>query len=165
VNPAWPNEEIKLFGAGTDSGTFDYFTEVINGKEDVSRSDYTATEDDNITINGVANNKFALGYLGLAYYEANKTKVSLAAIRAKGGKEYVLPSVKTVLSGEYKPLSRPLFIYVKKASLRRSEVQEFARFYLRRNDLIATAKYVEMDALQQLEQQDKLAEAIKALGK
>jgi len=163
VDSSWPNEEIKLFGAGTDSGTFDYFTEAINGKEKACRPDYTASEDDNVTIRGVAGSKYALGFLGLAYAEHNAKIVSTVNIADRGSKKFVPPTSKTVLSGDYKPLSRPLFIYIKTSSLSKPEVREFARFYLRRNDLVREAKYVEMDSLMQLDMQEKLEEALKKI--
>lgn len=165
VDPSWPNQEIKLFGPGPDSGTFDYFTEVINGKEKLSRKDYEASEDDNVLVNGVAGNKYAMGYFGLAYFEANKDKLAVVAVAAKEGADYVLPDQNTVLTGTYRPLSRPLFIYVKKTSLQRPEVKEFVSFYLRRSDLVRTAKYVKMSARQQEKQRDLFDKTIKALEK
>lgn len=163
VDPKWPAETIQLYGPGTDSGTFDYFTEVINGKEKVSRKDYTASEDDNILVKGVEKNKYALGYFGLAYYEQHKDKMAVVAIAEKEGAEYVSPSKETVLSNKYRPLSRPLFIYIKTASLKRPEVAEFARFYLRRADLVAQVKYIQMDAVSQLKMQKKLTAALDGL--
>src|SRR5205085_7227020 len=114
VDPSWPAEPVKLFGAGPDSGTFDFFTEAINGKEKASRKDYTATEDDNVTVAGVAGNKYAMGYFGIAYYEENKGKLAVVAVAPKEGGPYVLPTKTTVLNKTYKPLGRPLFIYAKK---------------------------------------------------
>ncbi|MBL8795394.1 MAG: PstS family phosphate ABC transporter substrate-binding protein, partial [Planctomycetia bacterium] len=108
VDPSWPDEKIVLFGAGTDSGTFDYFTEAINGKEKVTRPDFQATEDDNITVKGVGENKYAMGYFGVAYYEQNKAKLQAVAIANKEGDPYVLPTREDVLTNRYKPLSRPL---------------------------------------------------------
>jgi phosphate transport system substrate-binding protein len=164
VDPTWPQEKIELYGAGTDSGTFDYFTEAINGKEKVSRPDYNATEDDNVTVNGVARSKYALGYLGVAYYEENRERVVAVAIRDRNGKDYYLPTRENVLKGLYKPLSRPLFIYVKVASLRRPEVREFVRFYLRRNDLVRKSGYIELPLVQRLEEQEKFEKALSQLG-
>lgn len=162
VDPAWPNEEIRLFGAGPDSGTFDYFTEAINGKEKLSRRDYEASEDDNVLVKGIAGNKYALGYFGLAYYEENKDKLAAVAVAARDGAAYVEPTQENVLKGTYKPLSRPLFIYVKKSALARPEVGAFVQFYLRRDDLVETAKYVRMNRRQQFTQQEKLDEALKS---
>ena len=163
VDPSWPAEEIKLFGAGADSGTFDYFTEAINGKERVSRTDYVATEDDNITVRGVEGNKYAMGYFGVAYYEQHKARMTTVAIAPKDGDPYVLPTPEDVLNNRYKPLSRPLFIYVKLVSLQRTEVEEFCRYYLRRTDLVSQVKYVPMDAVQSAAAQKRLEDAIAKL--
>lgn len=165
ADPSWPDESIVLFGAGSDSGTFDYFTEAINGKEKRIRKDYTPSEDDNVTVNGVARNKYAMGFFGLAYYEANTDKLKVVSIYNPKLKQYVTPTTKTVLTRQYVPLGRPLFIYVKKSSLQRSEVQAFTRFYLRREDLVQKVKYVPMSSRQQVAEQDKLEAAIKAVGK
>ncbi|MCS7167397.1 MAG: PstS family phosphate ABC transporter substrate-binding protein [Gemmatales bacterium] len=164
LDPNWPNERIELFGPGTDSGTFDYFTEAINGKEKVSRPDYSASEDDNVTVNGVARSKYALGYLGLAYYEENRERLAAVAIKDRNGKDYYLPTRENVLKGLYTPLSRPLFIYVKISSLKRPEVREFVRFYLRRNDLVRKSGYIELPITERLEQQEKLENALRQLG-
>jgi phosphate transport system substrate-binding protein len=128
VNPTFPDEKLALYGAGKSSGTFDYFTEAINGKAKESRTDYTATEDDNVTVKGVIGDKNALGYFGYSYYEANKTK--LKAVGIDSGKGAVLPSVETVKNGTYSPLSRPLFIYVSSKSLDKPGVKEFVDYYL-----------------------------------
>ena len=161
VDPKWPDREIKLFGAGPDSGTFDFFTEVINGKEKASRTDYEASENDDILVRGVAGNKDSLGYFGLAYYEANKDRLAAVAIAAKEGGPFILPTKEGVLKGTYKPLSRPLFIYVKKSSLKRPELREFVSFYLRRSgDIVAEAKYIPMDNLAQFRQRKKLEAAL-----
>ena len=112
VDPSFPDEKLSLFGPGTDSGTFDYFTGEINGEEGASRSDYNASEDDNTTVTGVAGEKGGLGYFGFSYFEENQDK--LKALEIDGGDGCVAPSVATAQDGTYKPLSRPLFIYVKK---------------------------------------------------
>ena len=164
VDPTWPKEKVKLFGAGTDSGTFDFFTEVINGKSGQSRTSYQPTEDDNVTVNGVAKDKFALGYFGLAYYEENKEKLGIVSVAKKEGDKFISPNEATVMDKTYSPLSRPLYIYVKKSSLKRPEVQDFMTFFLRRNDLISQAKYIKMDALMQADEQEKLSKAIKEAG-
>ncbi|HZV99526.1 MAG TPA: PstS family phosphate ABC transporter substrate-binding protein [Methylophilaceae bacterium] len=130
VNPDWPDLELKLFGAGTDSGTFDYFTEAIIGKAKSSRGDFTASEDDNVLVNGVAGAKGSLGYFGYAYYVENKDKVKAVPIVAKPGAPAVLPSEQSVRDGSYQPLSRPLFIYVNAASASKSPVQGFVDYYL-----------------------------------
>ena len=151
VNPKWPNETIKLYGAGTDSGTFDYFTEAIVGKSKASRSDYTASEDDNTLVTGVANDKWALGYLPLAYYEENKSRLKALAIvggdKAPKKNKAVLPSKETVEDGSYFPLSRPIFIYVSEASLKKAEVRQFVEFYLQNaTRLVPEVKYVALPA-------------------
>jgi phosphate transport system substrate-binding protein len=128
VDPSFPDQPITLYGPGTDSGTFDFFTEEINGKAKQSRSDYTASEDDNVLVQGVSGDSNAMGYFGLAYFIENSDK--LKAVQVDGGNGCVEPSFDTVNKGEYKPLSRPLFIYVKKDSLARPEVFEFVKFYL-----------------------------------
>lgn len=161
VDPKWPDKEIKLFGPGPDSGTFDYFTEVINGKERVCRTDYTASEDDNVIINGVAEGKFAMGFVGMAYFEANATKLKEVAIAKKAGDKFVRPTKATVLTKQYQPLSRPLFIYLKTASLKRPEVREFARFYMSHPDIVEQSKYVPLSGPQQLTQRKKLDDALK----
>ena len=164
IDPTWPKEKIKLFGAGTDSGTFDFFTEVINGKAGQSRTSYQPTEDDNVTVNGVFKDKFAMGYFGLAYYEENKEKLGIVSVAKKDGDKFINPTEATVMDKTYSPLSRPLYIYVKKSSLKRPEVQDFMTFFLRRNDLISQAKYIKMDAFMQSDEQEKLAKAIKEAG-
>ena len=133
VRPSWPNQEIHLFGAGVDSGTFDYFTEVVNGKAKSSRGDYTSSEDDNILVQGVAGDQYALGYMGLAYYQENKERMKLVAIddeKADNGAGPIEPSLETVRGGTYRPLSRPLFIYVNTTGLSRPEVAKFVQYYV-----------------------------------
>jgi len=164
VDPKWPNETIKLFGTGTDSGTHDFFTEKINGKEKLIRKDFEASADPNVIVRGVEGNKYAIGFMGLAYYEANKDKLGLVAIAAKKGDPYVTPNKVTVLDGSYKPLSRPLFIYIKKESLKRPEVKAFAEFYLRRDDLVEDVRYVKMSIRQSAAQKKKLEDVLKTLG-
>jgi phosphate transport system substrate-binding protein len=135
VDPSFPSQKLSLFGAGTDSGTFDYFTDAIVGEEGASRSDYTATEDDNVTVRGVAGEKGALGYFGLSYLESNEGK--LKAVEIDGGDGCVAPSVETVQDGTYKPLSRPLFTYAKKSSLEKLEVDAFLQFLLENQETLA----------------------------
>ena len=130
VRDGFPDKALKLFGAGTDSGTFDYFTEAINGKAKASRGDYQASEDDNVLVTGVSGDEGALGYFGLAYYEENADKLKLVGIDAKGDGKVVQPTIETVKNGTYQPLSRPLFIYVRKDVAARPEVQAFVNFYL-----------------------------------
>jgi phosphate transport system substrate-binding protein len=129
----FPDKEIRLFGPGTDSGTFDYFTEAICGKSGASRGDYTASEDDNVLVQGIASDEFALGYFGLAYYEQNQDKLKIVPVDDgddSNGKGAIAPSQETVRNGTYKPLSRPLFIYVSIKSARRNEVRDFVEFYI-----------------------------------
>ena len=133
IRAGWPDEEIHLFGAGVESGTYDYFTEVIVGKSHSSRGDFTASEDDNVLVQGIASDKNALGFFGLAYYEENKDKLKLVAIddgNDANGQGAILPSVETVKNKSYSPLGRPLFIYINSTAGIREEVQEFVRFYL-----------------------------------
>jgi len=133
VRAGWPNTPLKLYGAGSDSGTFDYFTDAINGKEKACRGDYTGSEDDNVLVQGVSRDPNALGFFGLAYYVENKGKVKAVAIddgKPDNGKGAVAPSNETVIAGTYQPLSRPLFIYVSQKSSARPEVRAFVDFYL-----------------------------------
>lgn len=129
VRSDWPAQPLMLFGPGADSGTFDYFTEAVNGKAKASRGDYTASEDDNVLVQGVENNKNALGYFGFAYYIAHQDKMRAVPIDNGKGKN-VGPSPEGVIDGSYQPFSRPLFIYVKDTAAQRPEVQEFIRFLL-----------------------------------
>ena len=129
VRSEWPAESLMLFGPGADSGTFDYFTEAVNGKAKASRGDYTASEDDNVLVQGVENNKNAIGYFGYAYYIAHKDQMRAVPIVNGKGKA-VSPSIEAVNDGSYEPLSRPLFIYVRESSAQRPEVKEFIQFYL-----------------------------------
>jgi phosphate transport system substrate-binding protein len=144
VDPSFPDEKLVLAGAGTDSGTFDYFTDEINGEEGASRSDYNASEDDNVTVRVVQGDKGALGYFGFSYYEENQD--TLKAVAVDGGNGCVEPSVEAAQSGEYAPLSRPLFIYVKNESLQRPEVEAFVQFILDNAQSIAeTALFVPLN--------------------
>lgn len=147
VNPAWPKENLKLYGAGSDSGTFDYFTEAIVGKAKSSRGDYTASEDDNTLAMGVSKDQYALGYVPLAYYEENKNKLKVLSIiggdKAPKKMEAVAPNRATVESGTYFPLSRPIFIYVSEAGLKKTEVKDFVNFYLTQaSQIVPSVKYV-----------------------
>ncbi|HQD83404.1 MAG TPA: PstS family phosphate ABC transporter substrate-binding protein [Quisquiliibacterium sp.] len=147
VNPAWPDAPIKLFGAGADSGTFDYFTEAINGKSKASRGDFTASEDDNVLVQGVSQDVNALGYFGYAYYAENQARLKAVPIVEKAGKPAVAPSEQTVLSGAYQPLSRPIFIYVNAKALGKPEVKEFVEYFMREAAKIAKeVKYVPLPA-------------------
>lgn len=147
VNPAFPDAPLKLFGAGADSGTFDYFTEAIVGKSKSSRGDFTASEDDNVLVQGVSQDVNALGFFGYAYYAENKSRVKAAPIVASEGKPAVLPSLEAVLDGSYQPLSRPIFIYVNAKSLARPEVKEFVNAYMKNAATIAKeVQYVPLPA-------------------
>lgn len=128
LNPDWPAEDIALYGPGTDSGTFDSFTKSIVGEERASRADYTASEDDNVLVTGVQEDRYALGYFGYAYYAENKNQLKLMGV--DDGKGPVQPSEATVRDGSYSPLSRPLFLYVRKSAMSSGAVNQFVRFYL-----------------------------------
>ncbi len=147
IRPEWPDAPLKLFGAGVDSGTFDYFTEAIVGKAKSSRGDYTSSEDDNVLVQGIAGDKYSLGYFGVAYYEENKDKLKLVPIvNPKTGKA-VIPTMENVMDGSYQPLSRPIFIYVNFKSAERPEVKEFVEFYLKNAaKLVKEVKYIPLPA-------------------
>ena len=150
VDPSFPDQSLTLFGAGTASGTFDFFTKAINGEEDSSRSDYNATEDDNVTVQGVGGDKGGLGYFGLSYYEQNQDKLNV--VKVDGGDGCVEPTTATVQDNSYSPLSRPLFIYPSDKLLARPEGLAFVKFYIDNSDEIATqALFVPMTAEQKAE--------------
>jgi phosphate transport system substrate-binding protein len=159
VDPSFPDESIELFGPGTDSGTFDYFTDAINGEEGASRTDYQASEDDNVIVQGVAGSTGGIGYFGLSYFEENQD--SLKAVQVDGGEGCVTPSTETVQSGEYKPLSRPLFIYPSKELLGRPEGLAFVQFY--EENVISIAEAALFVPLTD-EQQAEMAAKIEALS-
>jgi phosphate transport system substrate-binding protein len=134
VRPGWPDRELHLFGPGVDSGTYDYFTAAVVGKEGSSRGDFTASEDDNVLVQGVSTDEGALGFFGYEYYEQNKAKLKVIPVedgKDDNGKGPVVPSPDTVRNGTYQPLSRPLFIYVSHKSLERPEVKTFVEYYLK----------------------------------
>jgi len=135
IRAEWPNKEIHLFGPGVASGTYDYFAEVICGKKIGTRGDYTASEDDNVLVQGIATDKYSLGFFGLAYYEENKDKLDLVAVN--NGDGGIIPSLETVSSGVYEPLSRPIFIYVSNTAATKPEVINFVHFYLQSASVIA----------------------------
>ena len=142
IRPNWPDQKIHLYGPGTASGTFDYFTEAINGKSQVSRSDFTKSEDDNVLVTGVAGDKGSLGYFGFAYYVENKDKLKVVPIK-QGDKKPVAPTMTTINNGSYAPLSRPIFIYVNLEAAKKPAVREFVRFYLKQaKELVAEVGYV-----------------------
>ena len=147
INPAWPDAPIKLFGPGADSGTFDYFTEAVVGKAKSSRGDYTASEDDNVLVQGISRDVNAIGYFGYAYYAENTSKLKALSVIEKAGKPAVGPSEKTVLDGSYQPLSRPIFIYVNAKSYEKPEVKEFVEYYMKEGAKLAKeVKYVQLPA-------------------
>jgi len=155
VDPSFPDQKLALYGPGTDSGTFDFFTDKINGEEGASRSDYNATEDDNVTVQGVSGDKGGLGYFGLSYLEQNRDDIK--GIEVDGGRGCVAPSTETVQDGTYTPLSRPLFIYVKGSSLRKPEVEAFVQYYLDNAATLAEqALFVPLTQAQQDKLQPKL---------
>ncbi|MFM7056482.1 MAG: PstS family phosphate ABC transporter substrate-binding protein [Planctomycetota bacterium] len=166
LDPAWPAEPLKLFGPGDESGTFDFFTEVINGKEDAIREGYGASSDDNVTVTGIAGEKGGMGFFGCAYYFANSDKVRALKISATDNpNDGVEPTVESVRSGEYSPLSRPLFIYIRKSALARQEVQEYARYILGDGQpLVSKVGYVPLDEAQLKASLEALESAISALS-
>ena len=147
VNPKWPNAKLTLFGPGADSGTFDYFTEAVNHKEKASRGDFTASEDDNVLVQGVARDKNAIGYFGYAYYAENKDKLKAVTVINPATGKPVGPSAQTVEDGSYAPLARPIFIYVSAKSVGKPEVKEFVEYYLKHAPkLVKEVKYVPLPA-------------------
>jgi phosphate transport system substrate-binding protein len=146
VNPAWPDQPMKLFGPGADSGTFDYFTEAVVGKSKSSRGDFTASEDDNVLVQGVSRDVNGLGYFGYAYYVENKDKLKAVPIVNEKG-QAVLPSLDAVIAGTYTPLARPIFIYVSAKSLAKPEIKEFVQYYMTNGAKLAKeVKYVPLPA-------------------
>jgi phosphate transport system substrate-binding protein len=150
VRPGWPDKDIHLFGPGVDSGTYDYFTEAVVGKEHSSRGDFQSSEDDNTLVQGVSADRSALGFFGYAYYEENKSKLKLLGIddgKDENGKGCIKPSREAVEKGQYQPLARPLFIYVKKQSAERPEIQKFVAFYLEKGPaLVGEVGYIPLPA-------------------
>jgi phosphate transport system substrate-binding protein len=146
VRPGWPDREIHLFGAGVDSGTFDYFTEAINGKAKASRGDFTSSEDDNVLVQGISNDELALGFLPFAYYEENSSRLKLVPVddeKPDNGAGPIVPGPETIRTGTYQPLSRPVFIYVSTKAAQRPEVQKFVEFYMANAEkLVREVNYV-----------------------
>lgn len=141
VRAEWPAEAIKFYAPGTDSGTFDYFTETINGESGAIRQDFTASEDDNILVQGISGDKNAMGFFGFAYYEENQDKLKL--VKIDSGKGPIAPSYESIMDGSYTPLSRPLYIYVNTASLEKPEVKSFVQFYIENaKDLVGAVGYI-----------------------
>ena len=147
VRASWPDREIRLFGAGVDSGTYDYFTEATVGKEGASRGDFTSSEDDNVIVQGVGGDETALGFLPLAYVEQNRSRLKIAPVddgKKENGDGPITPSAETVRNGTYQPLSRPLFVYVSRKAADRAEVQKFINMFFTRNDLVQEVGYIEL---------------------
>lgn len=159
IRADWPDRKIRLYGPGTDSGTFDYFTEAVNGKSHASRSDYTKSEDDNVLVQGISGDRDSLGYFGFAYYSENKDKLKLVPVKNKTTP--VAPSLKTINDGSYSPLSRPIFIYVREKSVMRPEVAAFVEFYLKNADQLSQeVGYVPLPKSQYDEGLEKLRRAL-----
>ena len=149
VRASFPNEPLRLFGPGTDSGTFEYFTEAINGRARASRSDYQASEDDNVLVQGVAGTRGGMGYFGFSYYEENQSRLNALQVENPKTGQCVPPSIATTQNNSYKPLSRPLFIYAKGTSFRRPEVQAFLAYIFANEKAIATrARFVPLTTAQ-----------------
>ncbi|MBM83908.1 MAG: hypothetical protein CMJ78_25410 [Planctomycetaceae bacterium] len=162
LDPSWPEEEIKLYGPDTDSGTFDYFTDVICGEEGASRADYTPSTDDNVLVRGVSGEKYALGYFGFAYYLENADKLKAIAVSpTDDAADAVAPNSESIEGGQYKPLARPLYLYVNKAKLARPEVAEFLTYFLEEGQvLVGDVGYVKLGAETHAETLTSLKEAI-----
>ena len=164
IRTGWPDEEIHLFGPGVDSGTFDYFTEAIVGTEDASRGDYTSSEDDNVLVQGVSGDQYALGFFGFAYFEENQDKLTLVAVDDEdetNGPGPTAPSPETVRSGTYRPLSRPVFIYPKVSALDRPEVLSMVSFYLDQGAaLVREVGYVPLTDAEYALVRDRLARRV-----
>lgn len=167
LDPNWPDEEIKLYGPGRESGTFDYFTEEIVGTSGSSRSDYSSSANDNFLVKGVAGEKYALGYFGYAYYIENADAIKAVAVSATDNPDdAVLPNQKTVASGAYKPLSRPLFIYVNTAELSRPDVKAFLNYYMEKGqDFVKEVGYVGLHEDELATMKQRLQEALDAASK
>ena len=158
VRAGWPDEEIQLYGPGTDSGTFDYFTDAIMGEEDASRPDYTASEDDNVLVQGVTGDRGALGYFGFAYLTENATRVK--AVPVDNGSGCVAPTIETIKDQTYAPLARPIFIYTSRQAMAKPEVAAFLRFYMENAPLlVGEVGYVPLDAAQYQEGIQKIGVA------
>jgi len=168
IRPEWPKEEIHLYGAGVESGTYDYFTEAIVGKSHSSRGDYTGSEDDNVLVQGVAGDKYALGFFGLAYFEENASKLKAVAIDDQdetNGKGAILPSLETVRNKSYAPLSRPLFIYINSKAAKRPETVKFIDFYLQSaSELTKAVGYVPLTEEEYRSEKEKFSLYLQGLN-
>lgn len=169
IRPEWPKEEIHLFGAGVESGTYDYFTEAVVGKSHSSRGDYTASEDDNVLVQGISTDKLALGFFGIAYFQENKDKLKVVPVddqNDENGKGPILPSIETVKNKTYTPLGRPLFIYVNSTAAKRKEVQTFVDFYLTEGGALSQeVGYIAMTPEEYLAEKEKFNEFVKTQAK
>jgi len=166
VRASFPDVPLKLFGAGTDSGTFDYFTEAINGRARASRSDYQATEDDNVTVQGVSGERGAMGYFGYSYFVENQNRLNAVQVRNPKTDQCVAPSVASVQNNTYKPLGRPLFVYAKGSSFKRTEVQAFIDYIFDNEAAIATrARFVPLTKVQLKRARTNFILAVKAAKK
>jgi len=158
VRKGWPNREVHLYGAGVDSGTYDYFTEVINGKAKASRGDFTSSEDDNVLVQGISNDELALGFVPFAYFEENAARLKLVPVDDGKGGGAITPTPETIENGTYRPLSRPVFIYVSKKAAARPEVQRFVEFYLKNADsLVREVNYVSLGQAEYTKATEKFA--------
>ncbi|GHA68974.1 PstS family phosphate ABC transporter substrate-binding protein [Pontibacter akesuensis] len=168
IRPEWPDQEIHLYGAGVESGTYDYFTEAIVGESHASRGDYTASEDDNVLVQGVSTDPYALGFFGYAYYDENKEKLKAVPVddqNDSNGAGAIMPSLETVKDGSYAPLSRPLFIYVSSKATARPEVVQFVNFYLdNAAQLSEEVGYIPMPAEKYEEQKQKFQQFVGDTG-
>jgi phosphate transport system substrate-binding protein len=147
IRASWPDRDVRLFGAGVDSGTYDYFTEATVGKEGASRGDFTSSEDDNVIVQGIGSDELAIGFLPLAYVEANSSRLKIVPVddgKAENGNGPIVPTAQTVRDGTYQPLSRPLFIYVARKAADRPEVQQFVEMFFSRTDLVKEVGYIEL---------------------
>ena len=161
IRAEWPDEDIHLFGPGVASGTYDYFTEAIVGKSGSSRGDFTASEDDHVLVQGIAGDKYSLGFFGLAYYAENKDKLTLIGVH--NGETVVKPTLETVSNGTYRPLSRPLFVYVNSTSVKSPEVVEFVNFYIENaGELSKDVGYIPLPAENYIEQKNKFQTFVKS---
>jgi phosphate transport system substrate-binding protein len=165
IDPSLPNTKLTLFGPDTDSGTFDFFTDKVNGEEGVSREDYQPSADDNVTVQGVTGSEGGLGYFGFSYYEQNKSKLNLVKISEKDGGKCIAPSTETIQDGSYVPFSRPLFMYPNEKALARPEVKAFMDYVIANyQDIATTAQIVPMTADQAAKGKQELQSAESAAG-
>jgi len=166
IRPGFPDVSLKLFGPGTDSGTFDYFTEAINGKAKRSRTDFQASEDDNVLVQGVSGEKGGMGYFGYSYYEKNQSRLNAVEIKNPKTGKCVAPSAKSAQTGQYKPLARPLFIYAKSSSFKRQEVQAFLDYIFDNEVAIAKrANFISLTPKQLKKARSTFYYAVKAANK